>query len=640
MLRGFSLLISEKRPRDLAWYHAGPLLFGDWGTSRLYVLGLAFFYSAHASVLYLASMSAVMALVAWAYTIICRNFQDGGGVYTSARSVSQVLSVVGASLLLCDYIITAALSTVEAFHYFGTPGVAVLPLSILTIVLLGVLNWFGARSAGRFALVVALAAMGVSLVIAGMAVPYIREGIKTVSLSSVLSVPAWDRWQSLVSIMLALSGVEAVSNMTGLMKQPVERTARRTIWPVLAEVCIFNIIFGLALAGLPGLRDQVTPDYQAHVVQAGPDAPGVPEDVTRYRDTAMRVLAIESGQHVLGATPGMIFGKITAVVFGLLLLSATNTVIGGMVSVTYALGHDKELPHGFTRLNYSGVPWAGLVFACVMPCFVLIFVQDVMLLAELYAVGVVGAITINVLCCVVNRKLKMRRWERVGLAGVGALMASVELTLVVTKWHAAVFAGGMVVTAIIIRTLLHRRRVGRGEVYPAPMRGWLAELEEAPPTIDPARPRIMLATRGKHQADYAVDLAHRRGATLFAIYVRTLRVVDITPGQTPEIADDPAGLEALGYAGMAARRLGVAFVPIYVCAPNIAEEILDYTVTFGCDTLILGKSKRRAFARALEGDVISKIAQHLPEGVTMIAREHGAFAAGERVETAAEAMRK
>ena len=31
-----------ERPRELRWYHAAGMLFGDWGTSRLYVLGLAF----------------------------------------------------------------------------------------------------------------------------------------------------------------------------------------------------------------------------------------------------------------------------------------------------------------------------------------------------------------------------------------------------------------------------------------------------------------------------------------------------------------------------------------------------------------------------------------------------------------------
>lgn len=78
------MLVTQKRPRVLKWYHAGPLLFGDWGTSRLYVLGLAFYYTGHASPLFLAAMSVIMAAVAWAYTVVCRCFPDGGGVYAAA----------------------------------------------------------------------------------------------------------------------------------------------------------------------------------------------------------------------------------------------------------------------------------------------------------------------------------------------------------------------------------------------------------------------------------------------------------------------------------------------------------------------------------------------------------------------------
>ena len=65
------MLVSESRPRTLKWVHAGPLLYGDWGTSRLYVLGLAFLYTAHTSIIYLAAIGLLMLAVSWAYTIVC-----------------------------------------------------------------------------------------------------------------------------------------------------------------------------------------------------------------------------------------------------------------------------------------------------------------------------------------------------------------------------------------------------------------------------------------------------------------------------------------------------------------------------------------------------------------------------------------
>ncbi|MGV6813848.1 MAG: universal stress protein, partial [Phycisphaerales bacterium] len=150
------MLVTDSRPRNLRWIHAGPLLYGDWGTSRLYVLGLAFLYTGHASIVYLAAIGLLMIAVSWAYTIICRCFPDGGGVYTAARQLSPTLSVVGSTLLLSGYIMTAAISVIEAFHYFHVPHHLVLPLSVAAIVLVGGVNWLGAKSAGKFALFIAL----------------------------------------------------------------------------------------------------------------------------------------------------------------------------------------------------------------------------------------------------------------------------------------------------------------------------------------------------------------------------------------------------------------------------------------------------------------------------------------------------
>ena len=43
-----SLLASE-RPRNVGWKQAAGLLFGDWGTSRLYVLGIALLFAGRTS---------------------------------------------------------------------------------------------------------------------------------------------------------------------------------------------------------------------------------------------------------------------------------------------------------------------------------------------------------------------------------------------------------------------------------------------------------------------------------------------------------------------------------------------------------------------------------------------------------------
>src|SRR4051794_28374309 len=112
-------LLSSERPRNVGWLQAAGLLFGDWGTSRLYVLGLALFFAGRSSFWLILAMSVLILAVGWAYTQICRIYPDGGGVYTAAKSRSRTLAVVGALLLFADYTVTASLSSLDAFHYFG-----------------------------------------------------------------------------------------------------------------------------------------------------------------------------------------------------------------------------------------------------------------------------------------------------------------------------------------------------------------------------------------------------------------------------------------------------------------------------------------------------------------------------------------
>lgn len=637
------MLVAEKRPRNLTWLHAGPLLFGDWGTSRLYVLGLAFFFTAHASALYLAAMSLIMVAVAWGYTVVCRCFPDGGGVYASARRISVPLSVIGATLLLCDYIVTATLSAVEAFHYFGVHETWVEALTVVALFVLGVINWFGARRAGQFALVIATLSLFVSMTIGVLCLPYLREGLNHLEWSAPGQGGLGDRWHSLVAIMLALSGVEAVSNMTSLMKEPVASTAKKTIWPVLIEVVIFNLIFGIAISGLPHLVGVHQPDYHAQAVpllQSGISAEkldaALPPAVVEYRDTAVKVLATASGQHWFGESLGAALGKGAAVVFGLLLLSASNTAIMAIVSVLYSMGQDKEVPQKFTKLNYSGVPSFGLLVGAAAPILLLLVVgSSVQVLAELYAVGVVGAIAINLLCCAYNKELHMRAAERAGLWAVGGFMLVVECTIVIEKPRAGLFAALMVGAVMVGRAFLHAasRRVSAAGLV-TPSHGWLAELQSI--TKIPVAPpgavrRVMLAARGRDQAEFAVDLARREKATLFVIFVRTLRLVDVEPNKVPRIETDPDAQEALGSVVHLAKAAGVGVFPIYVTSADVAAEILDYTVTFGCDTLIMGKSRRDVLSRTLAGDVVAEVAAQLPEGVTLLARAPGAYQPVEQV---------
>src|ERR1044071_737238 len=71
-------MLNSERPRNLGWFGAAGLLFGDWGTSRLYVLGIAFLVAGRTSFWLIASMSLLILAVGWAYTQICRIYPEIG----------------------------------------------------------------------------------------------------------------------------------------------------------------------------------------------------------------------------------------------------------------------------------------------------------------------------------------------------------------------------------------------------------------------------------------------------------------------------------------------------------------------------------------------------------------------------------
>src|SRR5215470_13883697 len=145
---------TTKRPRNVDWPRAAAILYGDWGTSKAYVVGLAFAVAGYSSFWLIAAMSLLTALVGINYMVICRHYPDGGGVYASVRHRSEIISIVGAFLLIADYLVTAALSALSAFQYLRVPRPEV--FAAFAIMVIGALNFFGPRHTGGLAFLVSL----------------------------------------------------------------------------------------------------------------------------------------------------------------------------------------------------------------------------------------------------------------------------------------------------------------------------------------------------------------------------------------------------------------------------------------------------------------------------------------------------
>jgi amino acid transporter/nucleotide-binding universal stress UspA family protein len=583
------------------------MLFGDWGTSRLYVLGLCFFYARFASVYYMLAMSVLLVVVGWAYQIICRLYPDGGGVYTSARQRHPWLGVLGGLLLFADYTVTAAASVVDAFHYLRLPAPHLWAGGCLLS--LGLLNLFGPRRSGSLAVGVAAVAILLTLVIAGAAAPAMSQAEVQRPQGGPLQ---W--WMHFTFIVLAISGVETIANLTGLMVQPVERTSRWAILPVVCEIAWLNVLMCLAMQAIP-----------LEILGDGDPT----QAYTAHRDDMLRLLA---SYYV-----GPVFAAGASLIFAFVLVSAGNTALAGLVGIQYAMARDRELPPLFAGLNAYGMPVIPLLLATLIPVVVVLLVPDMAGLADLYAIGVVGAITINLLTTASNRHLAMARWERWGIGMLGAVMALMEVTIAWEKPHALLFVtlivgGGFLLRAVrrsshlqvwwqrYLQVWWHRYRPVLLPKIPT-LIDTRADADAAAQRVPSQRPiaRILVATRGSLRLlRFALEEARNRQAELFVLFVRPLAVIPMGVAAIPRAEEDEEAQLLFQQVCEAAAAAGVSVRPLYAVSSDVADAILEFAVTYGVDLLILGAPQRGRLWRLMKGDVIQQVAQYLPERITLL----------------------
>jgi amino acid transporter len=564
------MLSFGKRPRELRWYHAGPMLFGDWGTSRLYVLGLAFLAAGHGSFFYVSWMCALLVVVAWAYTVICRAYPEGGGVYAAGRERHPVLGIVGALLLFADYVVTAALSALDAFHYLGVPADACWTWAIAAIAVLGVVHSFGPKRAGVLALWIAVAAMGAYLVLGVASVPHLKEAQVVVPQDTFSG-----HWRKFTMIVLALSGVEAVANMTGIMVEPVKRTIRLTIWPVALEVVVLNLVFALAINAIPIPQD------------------GLAQFQEEHKGDILRVLA--------DAFVGPTFAAISSILFALLLLSAASTALTGMLGIGYSTARDGELPRPLGRISRFGVPLWSLALAVVAPCVILVLVRDVEGLAALYAIGVVGAIALNCAATATSKRSVLGRIERWALIAVSVVMLAIWVTTAIEKPHASLFAAIVLGSGLAARTAMrfYRRKVRPVEKVPFPSDA----------------PRILVASRGDSWIfDQGLERANEIGAAIVLCLIREASFIGGESAvEAPDPGLDPEADALFEYARRRAQDANIPMRAIYSVSTSPMSVIADHAITLGVAEVHVGGSRRTKIEKVLRGNPLDELRSILPE---------------------------
>jgi amino acid transporter len=687
-----SMLASE-RPRNVGWVQAAGLLFGDWGTSRLYVLGLAFLFAGRTSFWLICLMSLLILAVGWAYTQICRIYPDGGGVYTAAKHKSRMLAVIGALLLFADYTVTASLSVLDSFHYFGLPvqkhaqidqaqkaaasqsesagikdagsGLAVhhgeeptvyvahldhlpsgvdlaavaaqrdIPISydpktktltfrgemtpqqhnhlislsediayhdaleqvfapgqgeklfawdspglwaIFAIAAIGMFNLMGPKHTGGFAIFAAIGMVGITLLISISAC--FSSNMHWSELPSHLG-NQWhhpgELWVAFVSIVLALSGVEAIANLTGVMEKPVPKTARKAIWVVALEVAIFNILLAIFMLNIfPLDREQHVNDMLAYLSL---------QYVGKWGEWAVRIVG------------------------GLLLLSAGNTAITDMISVQYLMARDGELPRFLVKLNRFGVPWVPAFIAAAAPILILIISHNLEALAALYAIGVVGAVAINVTLCSTHPRLRGLK-RKIPMLLLGIVLLAIWVTLAFTKIHALIFVTIVMIVGLTARALTKWLSTRKG-----PRLSLLQQaiIEQLPPDAW-TRPKLLIGTYGSDSlARPAMEEAKKSHATLVVCFIREVHLSYKYGSESKLTIDtDHAAQKTFARFLDLAHEIGVPLLPIYDTGQDAAELMAENAAMNGCDKVLIGTSRKGALYHLIKGHFQTRLESLLP----------------------------
>lgn len=585
-----------KRPRNLNAWRAAGLLYGDLGTSKAYVIGIAFAVAGYASFWLIAAISILSILIGINYMIVCKYYPNGGGVYASVRNRSEILSLLGAFFLIADYVVTASISALSAFHYLGVPDPTL--FAIAGIILIGILNIWGPRHVGSLATILALGALGSLLILAFFSIPHLKEGFANIQ---PLGKGTWGNWTNFVTVILTLSGIETIANMTGVMqldpgsdvKHPrVQITSRRAILMVIFEIAFFTTFFSFALSSVNGLT------VQNGDVFSGPD---------NIRDFVLRFLGTSFVGDVLGAKAGLYFGYLLSFIFGLLLLSAVNTAVNGLISLLYLMSQDGELPRSFKKLNHYGVPIAPHIIATLFPVMLLLLVHNLINLAALYAIGFVGAIAMNLGSASTDSSLPLLKKERFILFCSFLIMAAAEVTLFIDKPQARTYVLSIAVIGLVLRGLTREYKKKKGEG---------ARRKKKVPVPLGEKGILCVVHQAGKAFEFSLERAQEENRPLYILFVHEQKVVSERDFERTGEEDNKASKL---FALIEKKNKGrVKLEYYYSVSDSPSTTIIEYAKRLAVRRVVMDFPRQGAIKQVLHGEIIREIRPLLAEQIEFI----------------------
>ena len=391
------------------------------------------------------AIAILLVAVAISYRQVCLAYPSGGGSYAvSKRNFGRNVSLIAASALLIDYVMTVAVSTTSAVEQITSALPALsdvrVEIGVAAIALITIGNLRGLREAGNIFAVPTYLFIGSALLMIGVGayrILVLGEGggyaERLAEQTSQLAEPltALLLLRAFAAGAVALTGTEAIATGVPAFKPPEAKNAATTL-------AVMAALLGTLFIGITFLA-----------VNFGVSHVEGPEQQTVISQIARRVYG--------EGPPFFLFQAFTA----LLLFLAANTSFNAFPRLLAILAADSHMPRQFAlrgdRLAFS---YGIVVLAAVASLLIVVFEGETHLLIPLYAVGVFIDFTIS-------QAGMIRHWLRERPAGfvrrlaINAfgcvLTAIVAVVVTFVKAPASLLVVFLIPALVILMTLIRRQ---------------------------------------------------------------------------------------------------------------------------------------------------------------------------------------
>jgi len=417
-----------------------------------------------------AAVIVLLTVVVISYRQTCQAYPHGGGAYAVSRAnLGRTASLVAASALLIDYVLTVAVSVAAGVDAITSAFLQLKPHAVLIslglVAVLAVMNLRGVKESGTVFAIPTYGFIAVVFLMIGWGFWRLLFGQAPVAESAQFGITASHQTAGAAVLLLglrafaqgctALTGVEAVSNGVPHFRPPKSRNAASTLASMGGlTVAMFAGITALALVSQVRFADD-----PAQLV----GAPTGYQQRTAIAQVAGAVFGYQSVSFLL-------MQAFTAAI----LVLAANTAFNGFPILASILGRDGYLPRQFGRRGDRLVFSNGIVILATL-AGVLIWAFDASTsrLIQLYIIGVFVSFTLSQTGMVrhwtrqlqqpggVRQASRLRRARLIN-GGGAVLTGTVLIVVLITKFtHGAYLVLIAMPGLILLMQAIHRhyRRV-------------------------------------------------------------------------------------------------------------------------------------------------------------------------------------